>query len=264
MQKKKIEELRCLAHNIDPRINLFEGYAPKETESYKGELLFWRQIVSLYGLFSDSDRTQVKGKKNLIDLMKRYELIDRGDYDSALRFWDDVSEIRKWFCHNNDTSLYYAIKRQKTIRDYLNAAYVLSTNKPEKIEDIQQKDWGILTFNIESRFQKYLDVLEKGLLAWKESEFQVDLMDEWITIFAKSLFSDRELMQNVLADIATYEKMNQRIFNMSVTQLANSYYKQLEEGGFSERNIEEELKQNSIQRSNKEILSESIRASHLI
>ena len=29
MQKQRINEIRNLAHKIDPRINLFEGYSPK-------------------------------------------------------------------------------------------------------------------------------------------------------------------------------------------------------------------------------------------
>ena len=140
MQKKKIEEIRRLAQDIDPRINLFDGYTPKKTESYKEELLFWRQIVSLYGLFADSDRIQVKEKKNLITLMKDYCLIEDLDYKMAVRFWNDISEIRKWFCHNNDISLYYVKRRHETIGKYLDSAFTIYTNKPKGIEDIQQKD----------------------------------------------------------------------------------------------------------------------------
>lgn len=51
---------------------------------------------------------------------------------------------------------------------------------------------------------------------------------------------------------------------MTVPQLAMSYLRQLENGDFSENDIERELKQNNSPRSNKEIVSESIRNSHLI
>ena len=51
MKKQKIKKIRKLAHSIDSRINLFEGLVSKETSTYKGELLFWRQIVNMYGLF---------------------------------------------------------------------------------------------------------------------------------------------------------------------------------------------------------------------
>lgn len=115
-----------------------------------------------------------------------------------------MSELRKWFCHNNDSSLYYADNRQKKIKNYLNSAllfwrqivslYGLFTDsdraqvkeKKNLIELLSR--YKILTFNIDSRFQAYLEILEKGLLAWKDSEYKSDLLDEWITILAKSLF----------------------------------------------------------------------------
>lgn len=265
MQNKTIQEIKRLAHSVDVRINLFEGYSPKETESYKGELLFWRQVTNLYSLFSDCDRVQIKERSNLMGLMNRYSLIERADYDKAVQFWDDVSELRKWFCHNNDDSLYYANTRQRKIKDYLNNAFTIVTNKPKNIEDIQQKDWGILIHDLKIRFEEYLEILKRGLVAWKDSECISKLIEEWIFVFAKALFSDKELIRNVLADIAAYEKKNQNIYNMSVSVLANSYFKQLDMNGFSAKEIENELKRNSVfVRTNRDIVVESIRNSHLI
>lgn len=265
MQNQTIQEIKKLAHNVDVRINLFEGYSPKETKSYKDELLFWRKVVNLYGLFADCDRVQIKEKKNLIDLMNRYSLIKKKDYNMAMQFWNDVSELRKWFCHNNNDSLYYAALRKRKIRKYLDSAFIISTNKPERIEDIQQKDWSILIFDLDRRFEEYLNILKNGLIAWENSEYASELADEWVSIFAKALFFDKELIQNVLADIAMYEKKNQNIYNMSVSVLTNSYVKKLEEGGFSVKEIEDELKQNSVSvRTNRDIIMESIRNSHLI
>lgn len=162
MQTQKINEIINLAHKVDPRINLFEGYSPKETDIYKGELLFWRQVVTLYGIFADCDRVQLKEKNNLIELMFRYQLISKDDYKAAIKFWDDVSELRKWFCHNNDISLYYARKRHKKIKSYLKNVFLIASNKPEKFEDIQPKDWNILTSDLSRRFQEYLDCLKSG------------------------------------------------------------------------------------------------------
>lgn len=197
--------------------------------------------------------------------MNRYSLIERAEYDMAMQFWNDISELRKWFCHNNDDSLYYADLRQKKIKNYLDRTFLLSTNKPNRIEDIQQKDWGILTYDLERRFSEYLNILERGLSAWKENKYTSDLINEWISILAKALFSDKELIQNVLAEIAAYEKLNQDIYSISVPVLANSYFRQLDAGGFSAGNIEDELKQNSVQiRTNKKIVLESICNSHLI
>ena len=260
MQTQKINEIRKLAHKIDPRINLFEGYSPKETDIYKGELLFWRQVVTLYGVFSDCDRSQLKEKKNLIELMFRYQLIGRIDYEAAIKFWEDVSELRKWFCHNNDISLFYARKRQNKIKNYLNTVFLIASNKPEKFEDIQPKDWNILTSDLNRRFQEYLDCLKNGLIAWSTSDESEELIDKWICILANGLFSDKELIHNILADIATYIKKDQNINNMSVSQLSNSYFKQLEGDNFSSAVIEKELRREaSTIRTNREILSESIR-----
>lgn len=265
MDEQKIETLKKMAHEIDPRINLFEGFAPKKLEGKKGETLFWRQIVNIYGLFADCDRVQVKEKSNLFELFTRYDLIERSEYDDILKFWNDVSELRKWFCHNNDETLFYMSSRKVRIKKYLNNAFVLVSSKPTTIEEISQNDWGILNFNIQSRFDNYLQIIEKALNAWKKSDDLVDLVDEWITIQSKALFSDKELIQNALAEIAEYEKKNNGISNMNTPQLANAFIKQLEVGGFSSKNIEDAMKGNSTQiRSNKEIVQEAIRMSGLI
>lgn len=259
MYEREIKEICLLAHEIDLRINLFQGYNPKQMNLYKGELLFWRQVVSLYGLFADCDRAQIKEKKNIFDLMKRYDLIEREDYEFVVAFWNDISELRKWFCHNNDPSLFYAGNRAKKICNFLNSAFVLTSNKPKKIEEISNKDWNILSFNIDNRFKTYLDVLRKGLLAWKDSIYRDDLLDEWLLILSSALFSDKELIQNVLADIAVYERINQQITNMTVSQLASAYNKQLEHSNFSASNMEAELRNNASKRPNKDIIFASIK-----
>lgn len=264
MYEKEISEICILAHGIDPRINLFQGYNPKQMDSYKDELLFWRQVVSLYGLFADCDRAQIKEKKNIFDLMKRYDLIEGKDYKFVKNFWGNISELRKWFCHNNDPSLYYADYRAKKIHDFLNSAFTLASNKPTGIDEIKNKDWGILVFNMDSMFKEYLDILRKGLLAWKDSNDREELTDEWISILAAALFADKELMQNVLADIAEYEIIDQQITNMTVSQLSSAYKKQLEHGNFSASNIEAELRSDASERLKKEIILASIRKSHLL
>lgn len=179
-------------------------------------------------------------------------------------FWNDISELRKWFCHNNDPSLFYASNRAQKICDFLNSAFVLASNKPTRIEEISNKDWNILSFNIDNRFKTYLEVLRNGLLTWKDSIYRDDLLDEWILILADALFSDKELIQNVLADIAAYEKINQKITNMTVFQLVSAYNKQLEHSNFSAADIEVELRNNVSERSNKDIVFASIQENQLL
>lgn len=264
MQNKKINEIRKLAREIDVKINLFEGFVPKKIDGYKGELLFWRQVVNIYGIFSDCDRVQIKGKKNLIDLMKRYSLIERNDYDFVYSFWNDISELRKWFCHNNDESLYYQKLKLKRISSYLKQVFLISTDKPNSVESVQIKDWDLLTSDLERRFSEYLDILLKGLNTWKSSNEKGNLINEWNDIFAKALFEDKELIRNVLADISEYEKRNQNI-NMPVASLAQSYEKKLADNGkYFETNIKDILCKMTTKKSNKEIVYESIRNTGII
>ena len=207
---------------------------------------------------------QIKEKKNLIDLMKRYSLIKKSDCDAANVFWNDVSEIRKWFCHNNDDSLYYSSIRKNRIEKYLDKTFTLATEKPKMIDCIQPKEWDILTYDIERRFGEYLDILQKGMAEWKNSEYIEELSNEWVIIFSKALFSDKELIQNVVADIARYEVINQGI-QMKIPALARSYYSQIESGGYSEKNIEYILTEVMTSKiSNREIIAESIRYSDLL
>lgn len=265
MGKSKIDDLKKIANSIDCRINLFEGYFPKATSTSKGEILFWKHVVNYYGLFADCDRVQIKEKRNLFDMFCRYKLIDVAEYETIKRFWNDVSELRKWFCHNNNDSLFFYSDRKKKIEHYLANAFILSTNKPSELELIQQNDWNILVFNIESRFEEYLNILEKGLSGWDISEDKEDLIDEWIEIQSKALFSDKELIRNVLADIAKFDKMNQGITNISIVQLAINYEKQLESGGFTQLSIKNEMiAKPKEKRSNIDIIHDSIRNSGVI
>ncbi len=260
-----IEEIKTLANDIDNRINLFEGYVPKETVSYKGELLFWRLVVNVYGLLADCDPVQIKANRNLLDMMSRYNLIGKTDYKLARKFWQDVSDLRKWFCHNNNPNLYYKRKQEMTVRRYLQTVFLIASNKPEYIEKVPVKDWNVLAADVERRFQEYLQILKKGLCTWKGSSFKEDLIDEWIDIFSIALFNDRELINNVLADIAEYNIRNQNLRNVPIPQLGKSYARALEKGEFSAEDIKNELKSKpGIKRSSREIVAECIQNSGLI
>jgi len=264
MFNKRIEEVQKIAHRIECRINLFDGYSPKETETHSGEIKFWRHIVNLYGLFADCDRVQIKESKNLIELMLRFGLIEREEYEFSLRFWQYISDMRKWFCHNNDNSLYYAQKRANSIKKHLEAVFCIATVKPEKIEDIQPKEWAMLSSDVERRFEQYLGILKRGLLAWDASEQKEVILGEWISMFANALYGDKELIRNVLADIAEYEKRDKGLI-LKVSSMLKGYYTQLEDGGFSEEDIEDTLKAMSSQiHTNQEIILISIRNSNLL
>ena len=265
MLEQLTREIVNLAHGIDVRINLFEGYVPKQIDSHKGELRFWREVVSIYGLFADCDRVQIKEKNNLFDMMNRYSLIEREEYDFIKRFWDDVSTLRKWFSHNNDSNLYFVGEKGKKVIAYLNNAFLLNSNKPASIDDVQSKDWNMLCFNIEGRYEEYLKILKKGLEAWKISDDKEELCEQWITIFSKALFNDNELIMNALADLASYNILNDNIYGIRAADLSRNYFNQIKSGGFSARDVEEELRKiSTIVKSNKEIVYQSIVNSRLV
>lgn len=154
MNNNRVEELRNLAHSIDIRINLFEGYSPKNTKEYTGEILYWRYIVNVYGLFADCDRVQIKNNKTCIfELMLRYGLISRDDFNEVKEFWRDISATRKWFCHNNDDTLYYRQINSLQVEKYLKKAYVLSSIKPKDMDEIKKADWSLLNADLERRYE---------------------------------------------------------------------------------------------------------------
>lgn len=249
----KIECIRNLAFTIDNRLNLFESYTPKRTELCKSELLFWKQIVSFYGLFADCDSYQIKEKDSLLLLMKDNSLIGSSDYSMAKNFWNDISDFRAWFCHNYDGALYYSVNRKNRIMKSLSSNHQLFLND---IEDADDNQWNMLAKNFEKSFEKYLIILEKGLKSWCQSPQKKQLINDWLLILAKALFKDKELINNILADIAQYEIQNQNL-KIKNSALVAQYRKDLDVK-YTPSNIEKELKRNLSKRANKEIVRQSI------
>lgn len=259
---KSIREIQALANSIDVRINLFEGYFPKDTENRSGEILFWRHISNTYGLLADCDRVQIKSKSNLFEVMNRYNLISNDDFKEARLFWTDISAMRKWFCHNNDSALYYRQINERQVNKYIQKVYLLATNKPSHPDEIQKSDWNLLISDFERRYDSYLRILKKGLVNWKESDEKDDLIDEWIDIFSKALFEDKELISNVIADIADYHIKNEKL-SVKTDVLGRNISRKLIECNFSVITIKNVLKQNNTKMSNREIIAESIKSLNL-
>ena len=109
--------------------------------------------------------------------------------------------------------MYYHAIRKSKIEKYLDQAFVLATNKPATMDSVQQNDWTVLNFNIESRLDEYLNLMEKAFISWQTSPDKEELISEWVKIQSKALFSDKELIMNVLAEIAEYEILNQFVKN---------------------------------------------------
>ncbi len=231
-----ISEIRGLAQKIDYRINLFEGYYPKSIINEKNESLFWRKIVNVYGLFADCDSIQIKRKSNLFSLMQQYSFISKDEFAFVRDFWNDVAALRKWFCHNTDANLYYQGINIKRIERFLDKAFILSTEKPKTMDQLQSTQWSLVNADIDRRFDEYLKILKKGLLAWEESEDKSEVVEEWIKIFSKALFDDNELKSNVIADLALFEIRNYGI-DTSVASYSKTMHEDLCEKGFSSEDI---------------------------
>ncbi len=259
MDEKAISEIKALAVEIDRRIILFDGYSPKPTDQCEGECLFWREITNAYGLLADCDRVQIKGQKNLAEIMTRYQLIEKSDYNSLNMFWKDVSVLRGWFCHNCNSELFYIKRQEKAVKEYLKRAFPLASQKPEKMEGVIGPDWDMLAYNIQSRFDEYLAILKRGIMAWKSSADSKEILDEWIDALAESLFLNSELIDNVLVELADFVITCQNLNNVKPHQLAKVYRDNLKGGTFSQAEIKDEIIKSSDIRSGKMVVMAVIR-----
>ena len=253
-----IPTIQGIAQEIDCRINLFEGFCPKCIATAKGESLFWRNVVSIYGLFADCDNIQIKKSSNLFSLMKQYSFISKEDYMFVKLFWSDISALRKWFCHNTDESLFYQEKNIKNVERYLNNAYLISTEKPTSLEDTKLIQWSLINADIERRFDAYLSILTEGLTNWKNSDLRNEAVDYWIEIFSIALFEDDELIENIIAEIANFEMKN---FGLNSTLKAYSKIirEELKEKDFSVDKVKTYIEGMVNYKSNKDIIYEVIK-----
>ncbi len=256
---ERIEQIKALAHKINGSINLFQGYFPKATVSKNGENLFWREVVSIYGLLCDCDRVQIKTKNNLFSLFYEHSLIEKKQYDDVKGFFNDISNLRGWFCHNNNLKMYFSQKRAKEIRRFISNAFMISTRKPSGIDDISDKDWQLMIFYIKAEYDNYLDVLEQGLKNWGKSSEKEQIDDEWYVIFAEALFDDMQLRDNVLANICQYQILDQGLEVRNIGAVLAGYKQQLKDAGYSVGDIKgvvQRCKEHAL--SSEEIIMKSI------
>ena len=256
---KRIEQIKALAHKINGSVNLFQGYCPKAIANKNGEILFWRKVVSIYGLFCDCDRVQIKTKNNLFSLFYDYSLIDNKQYKDVIGFFNDISNLRGWFCHNSNPKLYFAQKKEKEIKRLINNALTISSRKPDGIENISDEEWKLMIFYIQTRYNNYLDVLQQGLENWKNSSEKEQINDKWYVIFAEALFEDLELRDNVLANICQYQMLNQGLQVRGIGTILAGYRHQLKDANYSVEDIKrvvEGCKEHSL--SSEEIIMKSI------
>ncbi|EIC95306.1 hypothetical protein HMPREF9970_0510 [Lachnoanaerobaculum saburreum F0468] len=258
MNTKRISEIQKNAKKIDCRINLFEGFCPKRTENSSGESLFWRNVVNIYGLLADCDSIQIKREPNLFWLMNKYSFIARDDLDFVKDFWNNISALRKCFCHNTDISLYYQKRNLKKIEKFLDEVFIISTQKPKTIDEIESKHWSLVNADIDRKFDEYLNIMNRGFLKWDKSDDKVMVVDEWIDMVSEALFKDTELVSNIKADLAEYSIRNFRL-DTTVKWYISIINGALEKNCFSYQDIKTFIKGLKNSMSNREILLEVIK-----
>lgn len=258
MNTKRISEIQNNAKKIDCRINLFEGFCPKRTENSSGEGLFWRNVVNIYGLLADCDSIQIKIKQNLFLLMYKYSFITEDELRFVKKFWTNISALRKCFCHNTNVSLYYQKKNLEQVDKFLNDAFILSTQKPKTIDEIESKHWSLVNDDIDRKFDEYLNIMNGGFLKWDKFYDKVMVVDEWIDMVSEALFKDTELVSNIKADLAEYNIRNDRL-DTTVKLYIPIINGALEKNGFSYQDIKTFLKGLKNSMSNRDILLEVIK-----
>lgn len=211
INREEVREIKELTNKIDHRINIFEGFYPKSLVNCSGEILYWKEIVSLYGLFVDCDRVQIKETNNLFDLLKRYSYITETEYENVRLLFRDISDARSWFCHNNNDKMNYVSQNNGRIKKYLSKSLPISSRIPNDFDDFSEtSDWKTLADEIYRRYGEYLQILKGGLNGWySSSESKKELLiSDWIDCFSGALYNDGNLIENALADIALLRCVN--------------------------------------------------------
>lgn len=225
----KIDGIVETVHRICKSLNLFERYMPKETEGKTQEALFWRDVVNMYGLFCDCDRIQIKEKENLFGLFEKYSLINKRQYQIFKEFYGIISALRAWFCHNYDQERYYTHRTEETLQQFLKDVAASG----EIPSDPEGMDWTVADDYIRKRFDEYLDMLADVLKKIEVSACREQIKDEWCELYAKALFNDRELLNNVLAENYEYYCKDSGITMRRLGEKIQKMRQGLEENGYS-------------------------------
>lgn len=232
----RIKNIRETALQISKSINILGDYNPKPIEGRAGEALFWCNVTNYYGLLYDSDRIILKSNNNLIKHLKDRGYISEENYRSAVDFYRDVSCLRKVYCHNQVPTFYYDAQKERQVKNIIKKAFIISTSIPDTLHGLNKEQWGLLNAAVERGYDQLLDVLEKGLISWRDSTSCDDEIDEFNRKFAEALFGDNELIDNVLAMKADYLRID-GASNMKTPILAKQLSNCLKEQKYTEGDI---------------------------
>lgn len=256
----KIGEIVGTTHHICKSLNLFEKYMPKKTDGKTQEALFWRDVVNIYGLFCDCDRIQIKERENLFRLFKKYSLIGDRQYQNVKDFYNFISALRTWFCHNYDQDRYFSQRTKEILQKFLKEI----TNSGGEPSDLEEIDWALADAYIRKQFDEYLDLLADALNKIEVSPNREAITDEWCKLYAKALYHDRELLDNILAENYTYACMDLGIKPRRIRTKTMKMRLKLEKEGYSYLDIYKSIVDFAdLTVAASELVRESIRGYHL-
>lgn len=202
MNIKRIEELKKLAHDIDPVLNLFDGFEMMPYDGKAPELQFWSLINNMYYIFRDCDNFQISNSSNLFKLFYEMFIISEDEYDIVQALYLQISDLRSLFCHNTNREFCYTEIRLDNIKTFLAKCFESSENVPEQLQELKSKNWSHLVRYIETEVDEYFDILKKALIKVGSSRKKDKIVRRWKGMYAKGLYNNAELKRNIIAEFA--------------------------------------------------------------
>lgn len=192
----KIEEINSLIQNeIDSRLYFAAYYSPKVMSSKSNEYNFWCGVTNLYGLFKDCSI-----QKNLLQLFKKYDILDVGTEQKAINFFHFIMDLRSIFSHNsskeNITSSMHYKKFIKFVKEHLHTQ--MPNTLPYSIS-LSNEDWLILLKALSAKTDKYLKTINTTLEKIQKSDNKDKIISEWISLIA-TWYSASNVLHIVLTD----------------------------------------------------------------
>lgn len=239
------EKLNSMAQQIDQRLYLIAYYCPKIMTDKNIEYTFWCGVTNAYGLFCDCANFHIKMKKNLFKIFVDNGLMLNDDYEIIRTFFYNISALRSYFCHNCSNEFYYSRNHIITINQLIFKQFGLMTNKPEGLSKITEKrQWELLLFWLDNNMNEYVNILIKTLNNLAKFEHKFKVVEEWLSVIAQSHFEDKELLNNVLMDLYSFEIKNFSLkVNISSYNIINEWKQILVNKGFCINDVMEIIEQ---------------------
>ncbi len=219
-----IEELRELTRDLDPVLNLFDGYELKPFEEKTPELKFWGMIMNLYYIFKDCDNYQLNIKGSLFSIFDWFSLITEDEYNRCASLWRQVSIFRAWFCHNTCKEFYLTENLYDQIDEIMKVIFISHQPVPSSLLEISEEQWITMDNYLEKEISAYFDILRKALLNIKTNRKKDSIIDKWKLSYSKGLYWNNEMKRNILEDLSILKCLNEQgHYDENVVRIGKDY-----------------------------------------